>query len=510
MKVGLNKVVEMKYLARQGLTKTAIGNRLGLDRKTVRKYLKNPDAAGERKPRESIIDPFKPYIKKRLEEYPQLTAIRLYREISGYERPEGADVSLLPDKFYDGSARTVRRHVARIRPRPRRVYKPVETLPGEQAQVDWGHFGHIEVNGQRKRLYAFSFVLSYSRIRYVEYTTSQDMTTFLNCHQRALQYIGGVPQRILYDNCRTVVSDRVGDVVQFNDDLLRFAARYSFSPDACWMRDPESKGKVESTIKYIRSDFFYARPIEKLDLLNAQVLRWCDEVANEKQHSVTREVPSDRLAAERKALGPLPQHKVQVFSECSRHVRKDCTFSYETNQYSVPHQFSRSTVQLYVYEDKIEVYYGKKLIAMHRRSYERGQLILLDEHYRDRPSGARKRKSKLQADFQSIGPRAEQYLKGLARDRRGGLREQARKILELCEDYSQELVHKAMVRAENYSRYSYSAIKLILQKQEAHPQALPDDPRETDEEEWVPNLSIKVETRHPSYYSEIAEEVARD
>jgi len=510
VKVGLKTVTDIKFLARQGLSKTAIGRRLGLNRKTVRKYLNNPDAVEERKPRSSIIDPYRPYIKSRLQEYPQLTATRLYREISGHETLDGPEVHLLPEEPYDGSVRTVRRHVARMRPGPKRVYKPVETLPGEQAQVDWGEFGHIEIDGQKKKLYGFSFVLSYSRIRYVEYTTSQDMTTFLNCHKRALQYIGGVPQRILYDNCKTVVIDRMEKTVQFNNDLLRFAAGYSFLPDACWVNDPESKGKVESTIKYVRSDFFYARPIIDLDTLNSQVLRWCDEVANEKKHSATMEKPSDRLGAERRALGCLPDYQVPVFSQCTRRVRKDCTFSYETNQYSVPHQFSRSMVLLHVYEDRLEVHHNRKLIAVHRRSYERGQLILDEEHYQNRPSGARKRKSKLQADFDSIGPRAGDYLKGLARERRGGLRDHARGILALCEDYGKEAVHEAMLRAENYNNYSCAAIERILQKQRAHPQALPDDPRSRPEGEELTAVSVEVQRRDPDYYSEIGEEVATE
>ncbi len=508
MKVGVNKVVEIQYLARQGLTKTDIGRRLGLDRKTIGKYLHNPDAAGEKKPRSSIVDPFEPYLKSRLENWPELSAARLYREISGQERPDTSEVALLPDELYDGSVRTVRRHVAKMRPNPSRVYKPIETLPGEQAQVDWGHFGYININGQRKKLYAFSCVLSYSRVRYVEYTTSQDMTTFLNCQKRALEYIGGVPERILYDNCKTVVSDRVGSVVQFNHDLLRFAALYHFKPDACWMNDPESKGKVENSIKYLRKDFFYARTIEDLDTLNRQAWRWCDEVANEKVHSATREVPSARLSDEVEALAELPAHQVEVFSETTRWVRKDATFSFETNQYSVPHSFSRRTVLLHVFEDCLKVYAGRKLVTVHRRSRGRGHLILDDEHYRNRPVGDRKRRSRLQSDFEALGPDAANYLKGLARHRRGGLQDQVRKILALVDDFGREAVHEAMARASSFGNYGYAAIKRILEKQSAHPGALPDDPRDRFDEESPRGLFIEVEKRDPEYYSQAQEEVA--
>ena len=167
------------------------------------------------------------------------------------------------------------------------------------------------------------------------------MVTFLTCLKHALEYIAGVPQVVLFDNAKTVVSERVGSVIQFSEDLLRFAARYKFKPEACWLNDPESKGKVESSIKYVRWDFFYGRPVTDPESLNREALEWCDEVANEKVHDATMEVPSDRLAEEREALAALPERPVSVFQRVTRFVRKDCTFSFETNQYSVPAAYAR-------------------------------------------------------------------------------------------------------------------------------------------------------------------------
>ena len=330
--IGVELMIEIRYLDRQGLSKSQIARRLGLSRTTVRKYLNNP-GIDERKrvKRSSILDPYKPYLQYRLQQWPELTAARLHREIQTLSCPGNDGTHLLPPEPYEGSERTVRRYVATIRPSPKRVYRPVETLPGEQAQVDWGHCGYIVVDGVKRQLYAFSFVLSYSRIRYVEFTTSQDMLTFLGCHQRALHYIGGVPQQLLYDNCKTVVTERVGSVIQFNLDLLRFAARYGFKPDACWMHDPESKGKVESSIKYLKHDFLYARPREDFEGLNRVVIQWCDEVATEKRRGTTREPPSSRLADERRALGPLPIGPLPLFEQLTRQVRKDATFVFETN-----------------------------------------------------------------------------------------------------------------------------------------------------------------------------------
>jgi len=431
--LGVERVVEMQYLARQGLNKVQISRRLGIDRKTVRKHLADPERARQGINRPSKLGPYKPYLRYQLEHRPELSSARLYREIQELSCPGQDGTELLPQEPYAGSERTVRRYVATIRPAQQRVYRPVETLPGEQAQVDWGHCGYITVDGTRKRCYAFSFVFSYSRVRYVEFTTSQDMLTFLACHQRALHYVGGVPQRILYDNCRTVVSERVGSVIEFNPELWRFAAQYGYKPEACWMHDPESKRKVESSMKYLKRDFLYARPREDLEGLNRAVIQWCDEVANEKRHGTTREAPSSRLADERRALGPLPAGPVPLFVQLTRRVRKDATFVFETNQYSVLHRYTRKSATLDVYRDRIEVFVGKERIAVHERCRGRGQLVLGAAHYEDRPYGSRQRKSELQARFEALGPAAAAYLRGLARERRGSLREQAEKILALVE-----------------------------------------------------------------------------
>lgn len=331
--IGVEKLVEIRYLQRQGLNVSQIARRLGLDRKTVRKYLLqlqkglDPVLPPEKNKRISVLDPFKPYLQYRLQGWPELTATRLHREISTLAYPEGDAAPALPGEPYSGSERTVRRYLAQTRPRSQRIYRPVETLPGEQAQADWGYFGYLATEGGRRRLYGFSFVLSYSRVRYVEFTTSQDLVTFLGCLQRALQYVGGVVECILFDNAKTVVTERVGSVIQFNRDLLRLAAQYGFRPEACWMNDPETKGKVENSIQYARRDCFYGRQWTELEELNREALAWCDQVANEKLHQNTREIPLDRLAEERQALAPLPRQQVPIFMELKRYVRKDRTFT---------------------------------------------------------------------------------------------------------------------------------------------------------------------------------------
>ncbi|MDY6827695.1 MAG: DDE-type integrase/transposase/recombinase [Bacillota bacterium] len=123
-------------------------------------------------------------------------------------------------KGFTGSERTVRRYLQEVRPWSFREDKPVNTLPGEQAQVDWGSFGTIVIDGTRYKLYAFVFTLAWSRVSYVEFVISMDTVTFLSCLHRAFEYIGGVPIEVLFDKAKTTVSERVGKIVRFNKDLL--------------------------------------------------------------------------------------------------------------------------------------------------------------------------------------------------------------------------------------------------------------------------------------------------
>ena len=166
----------------------------------------------------------------------------------------------LRDRGYQHGIAVLRRYVAKVRqPRSRKVYLRFETDPGEQAQVDWGHFGHMRIGGAQRPVSAFSMVLSWSRAIFVDFCFDQQMETFCRMHRRALDFFGGVPRKIVYDNLKSVVLSHVGSVIQFNPRFLGFAGHYVFEPTAAPVRYPEYKGRVEASIKYIRHSFFYGR-----------------------------------------------------------------------------------------------------------------------------------------------------------------------------------------------------------------------------------------------------------
>lgn len=481
--------MDIRTLRDEGLCKSDVAKRLGIDRKTVAKYWDgprdDPDKPRYRR-RKRKIDPYMDYIMDRLEEWPELSAERLYQEIVR--------------KGYKGSRRSVRRAVCAIRPKNERQYKPFETLPGEQAQVDWGHMGSIKVEGADVPLYCFVLTLSWSRMRYVEFVTSLNMATFQASMHRAFNYIAGVPKEVVFDNAKTVVTERVGAVIRYNENLLRMAATYGFTPKACWSNDPESKGKVESAIKYVKKGFFYGRSFQDLADLNAQALQWCNEIANQKVHGTTGEAPFDRFEEEKTCLKPLTVKEPLYIVE-ERKATKTQLISIEGNKYSVPQAFARKQVRYRRYEDRIEVLDGDRVADRIELVMGRGHQRIEDRHYPAHARTTKRTAHPLQAHFEALAPSAKDYLDGLRQSGPGSLREQMERIVQLADRYSADAIEQAMRRSLGFGVFGYGQLKRILERQDKAPDSLrTPSGRGKEDSSVLAGRSVGVQQRDLRYY----------
>lgn len=329
----------IKDLYRTGLSVSEIARLTGHDRKTIRAIIHGPlnPTPSARKPKASKLDPFVPYLEKRIAEG-VLNAAKLLTEIKAQGYPGGKSLV----KGFVQPFREARQPQATVR---------FETEPGEQAQVDWGHFGFIEHAERRRRLYAFVMTLGWSRAMYVEFTVSADAAWWLRCHLHAFQYFGGVPQEVLHDNLKTAVLDRSAEgMIHWNPRYLDFAAYYGFRPRACQPYRAQTKGKVESGIKYVRGNFWLGLRFIDLPDLNRQVRAWLDLTANMRVHGTTGEIPFERLALEHlQSLSGKPSYDTSVLT--FRRSTKDCFVSYAGNYYSVPSAYARKALQLKETED---------------------------------------------------------------------------------------------------------------------------------------------------------------
>ena len=254
-------------LHRQGLSVSAIAERTGHDRKTVRKYIRQELAVPAYKARAtkpSSLALFEPYLRERVAAWPDLSSARLLREV----REQG----------YAGGKTVVYDFLRTVRPPPAPTFEVrFETAPGQQAQVDFAEFKVCFGNAEpMRRVWLFAMVLGHSRYLWAQFVMHQDLPTVLRCHMEAFAHFGGVPREILYDRMKTAVlgeADGKQGIV-YNAKLLACGAHYGFIPRACQAYRAKTKGKVERPYRYIRADFFLARRFADIDDMNRQ-LRTC-------------------------------------------------------------------------------------------------------------------------------------------------------------------------------------------------------------------------------------------
>lgn len=313
--------------------------------------------------RPSKADPYLPFIRETLEKFPTLTASRLH--------------AMVRERGYDGGPGHFRAIVARHRPRPKaEAYLRLRTLAGEQAQVDWGHFGHVTIGQARRPLMAFVMVLSWSRMIYLRFFVNARMENFLRGHAGAFAAWGGVPRVLLYDNLKSAVLERQGEAIRYNPALIDFASRHQFEPRPVAVARGNEKGRVERAIRYVRDNFFAVRAFVDLDDLNAQAREWClgpaaDRPCPEDKTITVREA----FAQEAPKLMARPEEPYPLFERVEVRVGKTPYVRFDLNDYSIPHGCVRKTLTVFADLRELRVVDAQDVVARHTRSYDKGAQI---------------------------------------------------------------------------------------------------------------------------------------
>jgi len=361
-------------LHRQGVSVSAIARRVGLDRKTVRRYIAQglePPTYGPRPPRISQLQKFEPYLRQRLAVVPQLSGRRLHRELRDLGYTGG--YTILTDLLRD--VRPVTAGAFEVR---------FETPPGRPAQVDFAHFRTVFTDepGIERIIWLFSMVLGHSRMLWGRFVLHQDLQTLLRCHAAAFEAFAGVPEQILYDRMRTVFNreDPETSHIVYNRTLLEFARHYGYLPKACQAYRAKTKGKVERPFRYIRADFFLGRSFRNLDDLNLQFRQWLDEIANARTHATTGRVVAEHFAEERPKLQPLAAGPFQAVLRLERRITRDGMVSVDGNLYSVPNCTRRRTVEVHSTANEVRILEDGQVIAIHPILDGRGQRRIIAGH----------------------------------------------------------------------------------------------------------------------------------
>ena len=349
-------------LKRQGFSDSAIGRRVGLDRRTVKKYLEKKEF-----PKYSTVNR-----ASDLEPYHGLIEGWLSQE--DYKSTRIHDLVKL--QGYEGGYETVKRFVRTVKKKRDQIaYIRFETMPGLQAQMDFGDFKVVNADGSETTIYAFVIVLGFSRHMYVEFIEKCTLTPFLDCHCNAFGYFGGVPGEILYDNMKNVVVRRHVGHVQFNDTIMDFGAHYGFKPVACPPYSPWYKGKVERPIDYIRERFWRGYHYTGIEQVNKDVRQWLDTIAFTRVHGTTKQKVSDRFAAEKSHLGEIPNRPYDTSEKAVRKVYKDCQLSFCGNRYVVSHKCVGKKLLLKIKNGIVRIYDDAELIVVYKIPEDKGNLL---------------------------------------------------------------------------------------------------------------------------------------
>jgi len=451
-----------------------IARQLGVHHSTVERVLGQAGVAREqqRPRRASMLDPYVEFITETLERFPTLTASRLYE--------------MVKTRGYRGGPDHFRHRLAHYRPRrTAEAYLRLRTLPGEQAQVDWAHFGRLRVGRAERPLMAFVMVLSYSRHAYLRFYLHASLANLVRGHVAALEAFQGCARTVLYDNMKSVVLERRGDAIRFHPTLLALAAHYRYEPRPVAPARGNEKGRVERLIRFVRDRFFAARHFTDLDDLNAQAAEWCEGSAAE------RPCPEDRSRSvralfdeERPHLIALPDEPFPTEERLEVEVAKTPYVRFDANDYSVPHDRTGRTLVVAATVERVRILDGDTVVAVHPRSFDRAQQIE-DPRHVEALLGAKRaaRAHRTQDRLHAAAPSAGALFRAAA-SRGHHLGVITRGLLRLLDAHGARALEAAIAEAIARETPSLGAVRQLID-QHRHARGrppplattLPDDPR---------------------------------
>lgn len=472
-----------------------IATQLGVHPDTVRSALETDRFNRAKRLRPTKLDPYIDFIQQTLKHYPRLRATRIFQMI----HPRG----------YEGGIVQLRRLVRRLRPAPQReAFLCLRSFAGEQGQVDWAHFGEVRIGRARRRLSGFVLTLSYSRALALEFFFDQSLENFLRGHVRAFDQLGGVPRVLLYDNLRSAVLARRGDVVQFNPRLLELCAHYHFEPRPCRPGRGNEKGRVERAIRYVRESFFAARPFTTLEDFNRQARAWRDDIAHlrpwpgDDERSV-----AEALEEEREHLLPLPAHPFETDQLLSIRSGKTIYVRFDLNDYSIPHTAIQRPLTLLASDTTVRILDGRNEIARHRRSYDKRQRITDPKHQQALIKHKRKALGATpNSRLLAVVPEVESLLEA-ALSRGEPVGTQTTELSRLLDDYGPAELRAAVREALERETPRASSVAYLLNRRRRHRRQRPSLPVHLTQRPELEELH--VQPHDPEVYDELADE-ARD
>lgn len=445
----------IRTLFKKGYSKTKIGEMLGIDRKTVRKILNEPEEKDKDKagPWPSKLDPYREFIE--IQSNKGISITRIHEDLKDLYGVECGYTTL---HDYVTKLKLVQPH----------AYMILDSLPGEEAQVDFGYIGTLNVSGKPKKAWVFVMSLSYSRYMYAEITFDQSVKTFVRCHVNAFKYFHGVPETVKIDNLKAAIVETDFYEPTVQRTYAAFAEHYGFLPNPCRVYTPTDKGKIESNVKYVKNNCFKGRDFENYEEAAVFLKKWLEERANQRIHGTTKKVPFEVYRdEEQRKLKPLPEEEF-IFTKSEKAVvRTDCHIVYDGNMYSVPYTFIGLDVDVIEINQLLKIYYEGKEIALHTLIRNaKGEHRTDKNHYpRSKTISQEEILSRYQEQMGEIGEHALEFLEKFYTTKmyKDHHYRSISGILALARRYDNDVVDRACERACYYGNISYKSIKKICE-----------------------------------------------
>ncbi|MEO6229659.1 MAG: IS21 family transposase [Ferruginibacter sp.] len=464
---------EVQRLQKQGLSYRTIAQTLVMNRRTVIKYLAMSEAEYEaflnkKDSRGKLLDDYESFVKTKLTAHPAASAAQVHDWLKEHHN----DFPYISAKTVYNFVMAVRQKYSIALEEASREYFVVEELPyGLQAQADFGQYILRNAEEKRKKVHFFVMMLSRSRMKYVRFSAVPFTSrTAIDAHEEAFKFFGGIPKEVVYDQDRLfLVDENLGDLL-LTQDFNNYFFEQTFRVHFCRKADPQSKGKVENVVKFVKNNFLYGRAFYDTDTLQAQVLGWLQRTGNGMPHTTIRKIPLQEWAIEKEHLSPWVS--VQILpAYIMRFVRLDNTIAYAGNFYSVPQgTFKKDTmVMLWLKANELHIHDDQQhFLCKHPLAQSKGGKIINTDHKRDKSKKLKVLVAEIAALF--TNPQlAAQYFELIRQVKGRYLRDQVQSIRETIKGRNGELVNKVLEKcvAERYlSAITFSQLVTLHEDQD--------------------------------------------
>jgi len=441
---------EIHRLKREGFKPCRIGLKLGLDRRTIKKYLAMSeeeflDFKHRQQTRKKLLDKYEDYVRNRLEDCPEASAAQVH----DWLKENFDDIIKVNEKTVFNYVLSIRNKYGIPKPFNYRDYAQVEELPfGKQAQVDFGEYNMTTEYGKRKKVYFFSMVLSRSRQKYVVFRDSPFTTlAAIDAHEKCFRFFEGIPAELVYDQDKLFLIDENKGNLMLTDEFRNYVLHRGFKSHFCRKADPQSKGKIENVVKYIKYNFLRGRKYIDVAILNGQAYQWLNRTANAKIHSSTKKTPGQEWMTEKEYLKPISDlFKTQQIVH-SYSVRKDNTIVYKSNFYRVPlgtYKGEGTTVNVKFTDEDILIYdLSDNEIARYKIFTGKGKLVGNNNFKRDYSLKIDQLITKTSAMFNNTDT-AKDYFQQVRSDNPRYIRDQLLMIKKMIEKYGMDVMEQAL------------------------------------------------------------------